>query len=90
MDEWIAEMSSYLKEEDPNHLVSPGTEGFFDESSPHRKYNPWECGWGLDTPYGASSYQPYCDNWPTNTGQVLFFPVFELTWIELFKKKKKD
>ena len=29
MNEWVAEMSSYVKSEDPNHMVTTGMEGFF-------------------------------------------------------------
>jgi len=34
-------MASYIKQKDPNHLVTVGWEGFFGPSSPHLlKYNP--------------------------------------------------
>ena len=40
--EWVEEMAAYVKDLDPNHLVTPGVEGFYSaESSPDMLYvNP--------------------------------------------------
>lgn len=40
MQSWIEEMSTYLKSQDPNHLVTVGEEGFFGSDSPQADSNP--------------------------------------------------
>jgi mannan endo-1,4-beta-mannosidase len=39
---WIEEMSAHLKSVDPNHMVSVGCEGFYDDSSGPWYLNGWE------------------------------------------------
>lgn len=38
---WIDEMSTYLRQKDPNHLITVGNEGFFGPDSPFRADNPF-------------------------------------------------
>ncbi|KAL0396447.1 UNVERIFIED_CONTAM: Mannan endo-1,4-beta-mannosidase 4 [Sesamum calycinum] len=39
IQEWVAEMSAYLKSMDKNHLLEIGMEGFYGESMPEKKQN---------------------------------------------------
>ncbi len=39
---WIEEMSAHLKTQDPNHMVSVGSEGFYDDPSGPWYLNGWE------------------------------------------------
>lgn len=34
-------MSTYLRQKDPNHLITVGNEGFFGPDSPYRNANPF-------------------------------------------------
>lgn len=35
---WIREMAPYVKSQDPNHLLSVGSEGFYASTNPARAY----------------------------------------------------
>ncbi len=38
---WLAEMSTYVRQLDPNHMITVGSEGFFGPSTPLLlQYNP--------------------------------------------------
>ncbi|QDZ23893.1 glycoside hydrolase [Chloropicon primus] len=47
---WIESESAYVKEQDPNHLVTVGEEGFWSAASPNEYANPtwWAKGMGQD------------------------------------------
>ncbi|PRW50827.1 glycoside hydrolase [Chlorella sorokiniana] len=50
LQSWIEEMSAYLKQLDPNHLVTVGEEGFWSKSSPNAGDNPQpDSGWAAAT-----------------------------------------
>lgn len=44
---WIEEMSEFVKKEDPYHLVTIGSEGFFAGNSPYAEANPHD--WAEDS-----------------------------------------
>ena len=48
MQRWIEEMSGYLKQADPNHMVTVGEEGFYGPQSPAEAANPGT-GWATIT-----------------------------------------
>ena len=58
LQDWIQEMAKYVKELDPNHLLTVGSEGFF-----ARKYNGSE----IDTDLSADDLNPA--SWAAFTGQ---------------------
>ena len=45
---WIEEMSGYLKQADPNHMITVGEEGFYGPGSPAEAANPGT-GWATIT-----------------------------------------
>ncbi|KAL4429995.1 hypothetical protein ABPG77_004365 [Micractinium sp. CCAP 211/92] len=79
LQNWIAEMSAFLKQEDPNHLVTVGEEGFFGKNSSYAGDNPqpsssWSYATGQDfvpnhniptIDYGGIHIWP--DNWNVST-----------------------
>jgi len=77
IQEWIVDISKYVKEVDPNHMVTVGEEGFFGASSPQAKlYDPGDefattCGQDFvknhspDTIDFAATHI-WIDNWQTN------------------------
>lgn len=40
MQTWIEDLSAFVKEQDPNHLVTVGEEGFYGPGSPDLDKNP--------------------------------------------------
>ena len=49
--DWISDLSSFVKSLDPNHLVAVGSEGFYGPSSPSRSAlnaEPWMSNVGTD------------------------------------------
>ncbi|CAI9110817.1 OLC1v1010906C1 [Oldenlandia corymbosa var. corymbosa] len=56
---WIAEMASYVKSIDRNHLLEAGLEGFYGPSTPQRtQLNP---GYGVGTDFVANNRIPWID-----------------------------
>uniref|UniRef100_A0A7N0UBZ6 mannan endo-1,4-beta-mannosidase n=1 Tax=Kalanchoe fedtschenkoi TaxID=63787 RepID=A0A7N0UBZ6_KALFE len=74
MQAWIAEMASYVKSIDRNHLLEVGLEGFYSDSNPQRRnVNP---GFSVGTDFLANNLVPgidfatihsYPDQWLTNS-----------------------
>eukprot|EP01024_Parvocaulis_polyphysoides_P033636 TRINITY_DN2987_c0_g1_i1.p1 TRINITY_DN2987_c0_g1~~TRINITY_DN2987_c0_g1_i1.p1 ORF type:complete len:487 (+),score=75.95 TRINITY_DN2987_c0_g1_i1:88-1548(+) len=69
IESWVSEMAAYIKSIDPNHLVTVGTEGFHDQTSPANGDNPgsWALCQGIDfisthslpnTDYATGHYYP--------------------------------
>eukprot|EP01025_Chloroclados_australasicus_P056089 TRINITY_DN6893_c0_g1_i5.p1 TRINITY_DN6893_c0_g1~~TRINITY_DN6893_c0_g1_i5.p1 ORF type:complete len:315 (+),score=14.26 TRINITY_DN6893_c0_g1_i5:200-1144(+) len=50
LQNWLSEMSEFVKTHDPNHLVTIGSEGFFTDGSQHVAQNPqdWAAEMGQD------------------------------------------
>ena len=40
LQDWIVDVSSFVKAQDPNHLVTVGEEGFYGPGSPDVDQNP--------------------------------------------------
>ncbi|XP_020271739.1 putative mannan endo-1,4-beta-mannosidase 9 [Asparagus officinalis] len=59
LQNWIYEMSCYVKSVDSNHLLEAGLEGFYGDSRPDRKhYNP---GFGVGSDFIANNQIPQID-----------------------------
>ena len=80
---WITEMSAYLKSEDPNHMVSVGSEGFYDDNSGPWYLNGWE---GVDfirdhqvadIDYAGAHCWP--DSWSLNLATTMAFLSRQIT-----------
>ncbi|KAL0396444.1 UNVERIFIED_CONTAM: putative mannan endo-1,4-beta-mannosidase 9 [Sesamum calycinum] len=59
IQDWVAEMSAYLKSMDKNHLLEIGMEGFYGESMPEKKQN--NPGYEVGTDFIANNRIPYVD-----------------------------
>ncbi|KAL2252478.1 UNVERIFIED_CONTAM: putative mannan endo-1,4-beta-mannosidase 9 [Sesamum indicum] len=59
IQDWVAEMSSYLKSMDKNHLLEIGMEGFYGESMPEKKQN--NPGYEVGTDFIANNRIPQID-----------------------------
>ncbi|KAL0423205.1 UNVERIFIED_CONTAM: putative mannan endo-1,4-beta-mannosidase 9 [Sesamum radiatum] len=59
IQDWVAEMSAYLKSMDKNHLLEIGMEGFYGESMPEKKQN--NPGYEVGTDFIANNRIPHVD-----------------------------
>ncbi|KAL0463377.1 UNVERIFIED_CONTAM: putative mannan endo-1,4-beta-mannosidase 9 [Sesamum latifolium] len=59
IQDWVAEMSAYLKSMDKNHLLEIGMEGFYGESMPEKKQN--NPGYEVGTDFIANNRIPQVD-----------------------------
>ncbi|KAL2252474.1 UNVERIFIED_CONTAM: putative mannan endo-1,4-beta-mannosidase 9 [Sesamum indicum] len=59
IQDWVAEMSTYLKSMDKNHLLEIGMEGFYGESMPEKKQN--NPGYEVGTDFIANNRIPQVD-----------------------------
>ncbi|KAL7135432.1 hypothetical protein ABFS83_11G095600 [Erythranthe nasuta] len=59
IQDWVAEMSAYVKSIDTKHLVEVGMEGFYGESMPEKKQN--NPGYEVGTDFIANNLVPHVD-----------------------------
>ncbi|KAK4417082.1 Mannan endo-1,4-beta-mannosidase 7 [Sesamum alatum] len=59
IQDWVAEMSAYVKSIDKNHLLEIGMEGFYGESMPEKKQN--NPGYEVGTDFIANNRIPFID-----------------------------
>ncbi|KAL7135448.1 hypothetical protein ABFS83_11G097100 [Erythranthe nasuta] len=59
IQDWVAEMSAYVKSIDAKHLVEVGMEGFYGESMPEKKQN--NPGYEVGTDFIANNLVPHVD-----------------------------
>ncbi|KAL9244501.1 hypothetical protein vseg_018272 [Gypsophila vaccaria] len=76
LQEWIKEMSEYIKKLDDKHLVTVGLEGFYDSKSPKSAVNPTKFEDTLGTDFirnseipsiDFASFHMYPDKWVLNS-----------------------
>ncbi|KXZ49878.1 hypothetical protein GPECTOR_19g329 [Gonium pectorale] len=87
LQEWIVEMSAHVRQLDPNHLITIGSEGFFGPSTPDLlPYNPggWAAELGQD--FVANNAAPHIDYatvhlWPDNWESGANYANFLNSWL---------
>ncbi|MBP7936323.1 MAG: cellulase family glycosylhydrolase [Phycisphaerae bacterium] len=80
LNDWIGEMSAYIKSVDPNHMVSTGIEGFYNTGHAECNTDLWMCACGqdfIDNHLHPSVDYASCHIWPLNWG---WDPIGHTTW----------
>eukprot|EP00210_Caulerpa_lentillifera_P007506 g7172.t1 len=93
LQEWIDEMSSYLKTQDSNHLVTIGAEGFYSKDSKYRSMNPQDWGYMLGQDWIRNHQSKNIDFltvhiWPDNWNRTDL--EFQKEWIQSHIEAAKE
>eukprot|EP01024_Parvocaulis_polyphysoides_P019407 TRINITY_DN1878_c1_g1_i5.p1 TRINITY_DN1878_c1_g1~~TRINITY_DN1878_c1_g1_i5.p1 ORF type:complete len:615 (+),score=98.81 TRINITY_DN1878_c1_g1_i5:117-1961(+) len=93
LSDWINEMAEFIKEQDPNHMVTVGEEGFYSGQGCDANVNPgeWAAEAGQNSP--VDHYSEYIDFvgshvWPDNWGRLDF--EFMQNWIQAKQDEAKS
>lgn len=93
LQNWIEEMSAFLKKEDPNHLITIGSEGFYSKDSKYADFNPEDWGWMLGQDWIGNHRSENIDFlsihiWPNNWNRT--DAEFQRDWIRAHIQGAKE